>query len=321
MLPSLNPAEEKFDHPVSVVGNGNLTYSIVVCLLRAGYSVDLCTDNAKEAASAIPDYFPPLNNGKGQSAGDEQKLNIYTSVKSVSKADFVIVITGEDLSIKKDTIGQLEKVVAPHAIIGINSESIGLYEIQEGATHPGRIIGLNWTEPVHTTRFLEIITNHDVDEKVEKEINRLAHALNKDPYTVENFGVRSRLMSAMVREAFYLVENGYASVEDIDRACRNDAGYYLPFAGNCRYMDLMGTYAYGMVMKDLNPDLSKEQELPDFFKKIINEGGIGMENGKGLYQYSPEEVKTWKNIFNEFSYQIEEIMNKYPFNYPEKDIA
>ena len=121
----------------------------------------------------------------------------------------------------------------------------------------------------------------------------------------------------MVREAFYLVENGYASVEDVDRACRNDAGYYLPFAGNCRYMDLMGTYAYGMVMKYLNPDLSKDRHLPDFFMNIINEGGLGLENGKGFYQYTKEEINLWRDIVSTFSYQIEKIINKYPFNYKE----
>jgi len=119
----------------------------------------------------------------------------------------------------------------------------------------------------------------------------------------------------MVREAFYLVQNRYASIEDIDRACRNDAGYYLPFAGNFRYMDLMGTYAYGLVMKDLNKELSTESIIPEFFKKIMEEGGKGMENKNGFYQYNEEEVKKWNKLFNSFSYKIKRIIEKYPFNY------
>lgn len=319
MLTSLNSAGEQLDsNTIAVIGKDSLTYSIVVCLLKAGYHVHLCTTDTRNAVSTIHGHFSEAKNGNGKSTPDSSKLDVQKSTKNIGKAGLAIVITEEDLSIKRDLTRQLEEVLEPYAIIAINSESIGLNEIQKEARHPNRIVALNWTEPAHTTRFLEIITNAVVTEEVESVINKFAVALNKDAYTVENFGVRSRLMSAMVREAFYLVENGYASVEDIDRACRNDAGYYLPFAGNCRYMDLMGTYAYGMVMKDLNPDLSKEQELPGFFKKIIKEGGMGMENGKGLYQYSAEEVKTWKSIFNEFSYKIEAIMNKYPFNYKKK---
>ena len=71
-------------------------------------------------------------------------------------------------------------------------------------------------------------------------------------------------------------------------------------------------------MKDLNPDLSKEQELPDFFTDIIKKGGLGMQNGKGFYRYTADEIDHWEKIVSEFSYQIEEIINKYPFNYKNK---
>ena len=80
-------------------------------------------------------------------------------------------------------------------------------------------------------------------------------------------------------------------------------------------MDLMGTYAYGMVMKDLNPDLSKDREIPAFFTDVLNDGGRGMQNGNGLYQYTAEELASWRKVFNEFSYQIGRIINKYPFHY------
>jgi 3-hydroxybutyryl-CoA dehydrogenase len=307
--------------PIIVMGNGNLTYTIALDLLKAGYSIELYTDNPDEAGGAIHNYMAVGKGSNGTSAKPGGGLQVQKKINNRSKAALAIVITQEDLALKKDNIGLLEKALDPQAIIAINAESIALSEIQKGAVNPSRIIGLNWTEPAHTTKFLEIVTNSIVDIRVTQQVGQVADALGKDPYTVEELGVRSRLMSAMIREAFYLVENDYASVEDIDRACRNDAGYYLPFAGNCRYMDLMGTYAYGMVMKDLNADLSKEQHLPAFFEKIIKEGGKGMENRKGIYQYTPEEVKVWRKVFNEFNYRIEEIMKKYPFDYKKDNMA
>ena len=303
-----------FTKSVLLLGNGNLAYSIAVCLLKAGHVVDLYTDGVEEAETTIFDHFAEIKQQYGKSVNGDW-LKVSQNPQGKTKHGLAIVITEEDVSIKRDIISQLEHLLLPDAIIAVNSESIGLDALQAHALHPERIIGLNWTEPAHTTQFLEIITNASINPCVVDQIMNLAASWRKDPYVVENFGIRSRLMSAMVREAFYLVENGYASLEDIDRACRNDAGYYLPFAGNCRYMDLMGTYAYGMVMKDLNPDLSKDQELPQFFTDIIKEGGLGMQNGKGLYQYTPSEVKQWQKIFREFSYQIEKIIQKYPFNY------
>jgi 3-hydroxybutyryl-CoA dehydrogenase len=322
MLSYLHTRAEKVKHlgEVAIIGSDSLTYSIAECLLKAGYLVHLCTNDSKGVNRFMQEHFSEIKNWEGKLFYKELNLILHNNFEQINKIKLVIVATKEDLLIKRDTIHRLEMVLEPDAIICINSESIGLNEIQQGSSHGNRILGLNWAEPVPTTRFLEIIINSVVSKTVHSEINKFAAKLNKDFYTVENFGVRSRLMSAMAREAFYLVENGYASVEDIDRACRNDAGYYLPFAGNCRYMDLMGTYAYGMVMKDLNPNLSKEEELPDFFKVIIKEGAMGMENGKGFYQYTEEEVRAWKNTFNEFSGKIAEIINKYPFNY-KKDIA
>ena len=299
---------------VLVVGNGNLTYSIAVCLVKAKCMVDLCTDDVYDATGIIQTHLSEMKDGDIKTMIDGDDLRISQNI-GTGKYALAIVITPEEPGIKKDTISRLEKILSPDTPIVVNTESIGLDIIQEGAVHPERVIGLNWTEPAHTTRFMEIITNPVVKTGLTDQINILAASWNKDPYIVENLGIRSKMMGAMIREAFYLIENGYASVEDIDRACRNDAGYYLPFAGNCRYMDLMGTYAYGMVMKNLNPDLSKEQQLPDFFKEIIEKGGLGMQNGAGVYQYTSDEVGVWRKLFNEFSYQIEEIINKYPFKY------
>lgn len=301
---------------VLLAGKGNLIPGIAVCLLQAGHRVNLWTDKAEEPVNAILAHLSSANAGNGKDSVETDRLQVSGNLKELRDCRIAVAVTPEDLAEKRNMIRQLEDHLSPDAIIGINSESIGLDELQQESRNAERILGLNWVEPAHTTRFLEVISNEAVKENIAGQLCSLARSdWKKDPYVVENFGIRSRLICAMVREAFYLVDNGYASVEDIDRACRNDAGYYLPFAGNCRYMDLMGTYGYGMVMKDLNPDLSKEQQLPDFFTDILKRGGLGMKNGKGLYHYTRKEVKRWNNTFKKFSYQIEKIINRYPFNY------
>ena len=235
-------------------------------------------------------------------------------------AGIAIGITEENLAVKQQLIYQLEEALSPEAIIGLNTESFLLEELQQNAKHPCRIIGLNWCEPAHTTAFLEIIANRLTPDVIVKKVEALAvKGWSKDPYIVHcGYSVRARLMAALAREAFYLVENGYASVEDIDRACRNDAGYYLPFAGNCRYMDMMGTYAYGLVMKDLNRELSKATQPPALFTRLINAGKTGMENKGGFYNYAEGAGEQWEEQFRKFSFEIKAIIEKYPFNYLSK---
>ena len=224
-----------------------------------------------------------------------------------------ILVTEEDSDTKMHLIREAEECVPVETLICINTETIGLDTLQEHALHPGRIISLNWTEPADSTFFLEIIANDVTHPSHAGYIADIARATwNKDPYVIHgNTGIRMRLMGALIREALFLVGNGYANVEDVDRACRNDAGYYLPFAGNLRYMDLMGTYAYGMVMKELNRELARDTELPLFFKEMIVNKEWGMDAGKGFYSYAPGEAAKWRDLSGKFSHEISELITKY----------
>jgi len=295
---------------VLVYGHNDLSCSIVSCLLKADWSVYLVTKDPKFAGAVIENQLADIYRETSVSASLDQ-LVISKTFDSIGDVSVAIIITEENEIVKKEAIARVEEHVNSKTIIAINSESFPLDVLQSPAQFPNRVLGVNWTEPAHTTLFLEIITNDSVDPITVERLQNMSASWDKDPYTVNNLGIRSRMMCAMVREAFYLVENEYASIEDIDRACRNDPGYYLPFAGNCRYMDLMGTYAYGLVMKDLNPDLSKEKKLPGFYTNILEKGAQGMENGKGLYDYKPEDVELWKKMCAEFSFRIEKIIRKY----------
>jgi 3-hydroxybutyryl-CoA dehydrogenase len=124
----------------------------------------------------------------------------------------------------------------------------------------------------------------------------------------------------MYREAMSLVENGYASVEDVDRACRNNTGYWMTLVGVFRWMDLTGVAAYHTVMKDLFPTLNNSTHVPELIDKIVREGGRGVANAHGFYSYTPEEAKLWEETFTEFSYEIRELALRYPADVVEKKL-
>ncbi len=301
--------------PVLIVGDERISFSIAVCLLQADHRVTLCTRNCTEAERIIDTHFSDLR-VRAVKVADRDDLEIVQHLPDSLDVGLVIAVTEENLDIKRSLIEKLENVLPKDTLVAINTESIPLSQIQEGTVAPERIVGANWVEPVHTTYFLEIISNGITPSTfVDRLVSTARRSWHKDPYVLKNNnGIRSRMMSAMVREAFFLVENGYVSLEDIDRACRNDPGYYLPFAGHCRYMDLMGTYVYGVVMKDLNPELSKNTHIPEFFRKIVAEGGEGIRNRKGFYTYTSNEVERRAEEFRNFSFEIRDIISRYPFS-------
>src|SRR4051812_1556037 len=142
--------------PVLVAGNNNLAFSIAVCLLNAGSPVNLLTCYPDEATACVNDHLSDMKQENLYSSSASECFVAAESMDAFEACTMAIIITAEDLHAKKQLIRRIEERVPGEMIIAINTESISLDEIQEDAKHPRRIIGMNWTEPVHTTRFLEV---------------------------------------------------------------------------------------------------------------------------------------------------------------------
>lgn len=229
--------------------------------------------------------------------------------------DFIIAFTEDELDVKLALLAGLQEFSKANTLISINIDGVGLQEVQ---VETGiNVIGLNFNYPFSDSRYMEVVrTAQNSDEQVEAWLAFGRKQLNKDPYVVaQGISARAYMLGAMAREAFYLLDNGYANVESIDRACRNDAGYYMPFTGNYLYMDLMGTVAYALVMKDLNPELSSEDKLPTWFLDTVIQGDVGMQTLAGLYEYKPGDYERWEAILQEFSADINLLIKKYDQQY------
>lgn len=299
---------------ILLIGTGRMVSGIATTLLKGDALVRVVSDDVINDKRYVEENIADWKLYRNIDI-DISRLQYVSFDNIESKIPLTIVVSEENLSLKQQWISRLEGLLSSDTIIAINTESCLLEDLQKNTHNPSRIIGLNWSEPAHTTAFLEIISNEHTSVQLMKKIEAQAiSSWGKDPYILScGYSIRARLMAAITREAFYLIENGYATVQDIDRACRNDAGYYLPFAGNCRYMDLMGTHVYGLVMKDLNPELSKADALPVFFTKIIEAGMKGMSSQSGFYQYEDNDNEKWEKTFRKFSFRIKELIDKYPF--------
>jgi len=161
---------------------------------------------------------------------------------------------------------------------------------------------------------MEVICGNRTDVKNAERVLRFARRWNKEPTLVRRDirgFIANRLMYAMMREAFYLVENGYATPADVDRSVRNDMGYWITMAGPFRFMDLTGIPAYAAVMRDLLPDLCRNTQVPKLMQQLTESGARGISNAKGFYSYTPAQTKRWEKRFLEFSYDIRALALKY----------
>ena len=306
--------------PVGVVGLGLMGTSIIACLLAAGHPVIGVTRSLSKRRNArrhLHSLLREMQREKLLAADPAQavkNLHLAEDYAELGKCQAVIETVLEDLTVKYEVFRKIEAVVPAETIIGSNTSALPVTSLQKGASHPERFMGIHWGEPAHITRFMEIICGEQTDQRFVERARALAEQWGKEPSVVRR-DVRgfltNRCMYALMREAFYLVEEGYATIEDVDRSLRNDLGYWITLAGPFRFMDLTGVPAYLRVMKDLLPDLCCSREVPALIQKVVNEGGTGVANARGFYHYTPEEARRWERRFRKFSYDIRAIAQKY----------
>jgi len=315
---------------VGVVGLGLMGSSIATCLLIAGHpvvGVAPMPDDLKHSGNRIKGH---LRKSKEEGLVKHppkhylSQLTITEDYNLLKDCRLVIECTLENLDIKKSVFDKIEPVIAADALLTSNTSAIPISVLQKLTLHPGRFFGLHWTVPAHTTRFLEIICGDLSDQSKGQYLYELSYQWGKEPILVRKDirgFIANRLMYAMYREAFNLVENGYATIEDVDRACRNNTGYFMTLVGVFRWMDLTGVPAYLAVMKELFPTLNNDTAAPKLIEDIVSKGGKGVANARGFYTYTEEEALLWEKTYSEFSYEIRKLALKYPADVVKKKLS
>lgn len=317
MNPSIQPAAIQ----IGVVGLGLMGCSIATCFLIAGHPVVAVAPLPIDMETAEPRIRTHLTNSLHEGLITQQpevylsQLQITEDYSALKNCSLVVECTLESIDIKKAVYEKIEAFLPDAALIASNTSAIPISLLQRQTRLPERFFGLHWMEPSHTTRFLEIICGDLSDPQKADWLYNVSHYWAKEPTLVRKDirgFITNRLMYAMYREAFNLVENGYATVDDVDRAIRNSAGFWMMLAGIFRWMDLTGVPAYHTVMKDLFPTLSNQTEVPTLIDKLVKDGAKGVLNAHGFYEYGPGEAEAWQQTYEEFSYDIRRLALKYP---------
>ena len=307
---------------IGLVGLGFLGRSIAACLIGRGLTVKAYARRGREAYDeARPHVAGQVRElvelgGFPRAILDDwaDRLIETQELEELSDCDFVIESIAEDLAAKQTLFDRLEEIIGPDVPVGSNTSAIPIGLIQGPRQRPERFIGLHWSEPAHNTRFLEIIPGDNTSQATAEAALALGRRCGKEPSVlkkdIRGF-VTNRLFYAMVREAFHLLESGVADAETIDRSFRNDVGWWATLAGPFRLMDLTGLPAYAAVMKGLFPELSKQEAVPETMRKLMDEGANGVFNGRGFYDYTPEEAERWQAAWGDFSWDIRKLAEKY----------
>lgn len=309
------------DITVGVVGLGLMGCSFIASLLIAGHDVKAIAPIAEDMDSAQERIVNHLRLcAKAGLLGKPIESYLFQLVISedYSQLDtcrLVLECVIEIPEIKKSVYGKIESVVSKNSVIASNTSAIPISELQKYLFHPERFIGIHWAEPSYFSRFLEITCGNNSDIQYAEWVYELAHYWGKEPTLLRKDlrgFITNRLMYAAYREGLSLVEKGEATLEDVDKAFRYDAGSWMTLMGIFRRMDFMGLKDQLEIFKTIFPKLCNDENVAPLMQEMVNINARGTKNLLGLYSYSEAEARKWEEAFVLFNADIYQLAALYP---------
>ena len=205
---------------------------------------------------------------------------------AAAAADFVIEAAVERLDVKRDLFSAISQTAPPHAILTTNSSTIVSSKLAGATVRPDRVCNMHFFNPALVMECVEVVPGpHTAAATVETTV-QLARKLGKTPIVlrkeIPGF-IANRILNAARDEAIFLAEEGVASVDAIDTACRTALGYPM---GPFELMDLTGIDIGYLAKKARYADSHDPRDIParSVADKVAR-GELGRKTGRGWYEY------------------------------------
>jgi 3-hydroxybutyryl-CoA dehydrogenase len=274
---------------VAVIGAGTMGTGIAQVAARAGYRVelfDVVPGAAQKALDRIGDSLArAVEKGRCAPAEREEALRRLSATAELpAEADLIIEAAPEDLQLKRDLFSKLSKSARADAILATNTSSLPITAIASAATHPERVVGLHFFNPVPAMKLLEIVQGERTHPLVVTAARAVGARMGKEVVVVRDAPgfATSRLGIALAMEAIRMVEEGVASAEEIDRAI--ELGYGHPM-GPLKLTDQVGLDVRLAIAEHLLEELGERFRPPQLLRRMVRAGKLGKKSGEGFYKY------------------------------------
>lgn len=293
---------------VTIVGAGTMGHSLAQAFAQGGYQVGLhdikeeILQKARQLIAANLQTLADLGLLREDPPAVLSRIQTTTNIKEAAqRADFVIEAIIEDAGAKKEMFKILDEASPPQAILASNTSYLDIFKFVE-TKRPDKVLITHWFAPPHIVPLVEIVRGPKTSPETVETIKNLLIKLGKTPIVISKFlpgFIANRMQSALGNEVLFLLDNGYASPEDIDLATKASFGLRIPILGVVKRMDFTGLDLTQKVLQNAVYKVPPQRDRSEVVDRLVAQGNLGVKTGKGFYDYggrSPEEIMRERDI-------------------------
>ena len=294
---------------ITIVGAGTMGHSLAQAFAQEGYSVWL-TDTREEVlvqarkliASNLQTMVETGLLDRSRQAAVLHRVLTTTKIEDAGRhADFVIEAISEDAAAKQELFHTLDTICPRGAILASNTSYLDIFKFVE-TNRPDKVLITHWFAPPHIVPLVEIVRGPETSQETVDRVKTLLIDVGKKPLVISKFlpgFIANRLQSALTNEVLHLLDNGYATPEDIDAAAKASFGLRIPILGLLKRMDYAGLDLVRKILSNAVYEPPPRRTRSMTVDQLVSLGKLGVKTGGGYYEYgdrSTEEIMKERDV-------------------------
>jgi 3-hydroxybutyryl-CoA dehydrogenase len=277
---------------VCVIGMGTMGSQIGIVCARAGLEtrmVDLSQEKVEAGKKGIGSFLRvQQKKGKMDLQTADKLLSVLSAGTDFKEAldgtDLVIEAVFEDMAIKKEVFQAADRLASPYTILASNTSTLWITELAAATKRPTQCIGTHFLIPAALTPLVEVVRGSETSDETHKAVLSFLEQCGKETVTVQDSPgfVINRLYLPLVNEAFFALETGLATAEEIDRSCTRGLNFPL---GPLAAADAFGLDILLACLQTFHRELGEKYRPAPLLVKMVKAGRLGRKTGRGVYDY------------------------------------
>ena len=283
---------------IGVIGAGAMGRGIAYAAAYGGYRTILEDVSPEMLEQGIAYIRQNLEQGLARGKVTEEQRNIalanLTTSRSVEdlcrEADLLIEAVPEEMEVKLEIFTIFDKFALPAAILASNTSSLSITELAAITFRAENCIGMHFFNPVPKMKLLEIVRALETSEATVQACAEVGRRMGKEVVVIrESPGfITSRINAMIGNEAFYMLQEGIASAEDIDKALKLGLNHPM---GPFELVDLVGLDVRLNILEYLHKTLGEKYRPSPLLSRYVKAGRLGRKSGRGVYDYGDDAAK------------------------------